>query len=151
MIEMKFYRDDEYVYINNPDGTTKRATIEDFESAISGEGGSSGGDILDVTVEVKVKSADNIEVLNRSVAIKDIVSAVRENKTVIVHLYAAGILNALLSQYQLDGNNCQFISANFTAVNNTLRIITVEYRINVTDNEDYVHIRQYSGIAYGND
>lgn len=36
MIEMKFYRDDEYVYINNPDGTTKRVPIEDFESAISG-------------------------------------------------------------------------------------------------------------------
>lgn len=31
MIEMKFYRDDEYVYINNPDGTTKRVAIEDFE------------------------------------------------------------------------------------------------------------------------
>lgn len=33
MIELKFYRDDEYVYINNPDGTTKRVAIEDFESA----------------------------------------------------------------------------------------------------------------------
>lgn len=42
MIPLKFYRDDEYVYINNPDGTTKRVPIEDFESAISGEGGSSG-------------------------------------------------------------------------------------------------------------
>ena len=41
MIELKFYRDDEYVYINNPDGTTKRVAVEDFESAISGEGGGS--------------------------------------------------------------------------------------------------------------
>ena len=32
MIPLKFYRDDEYVYINNPDGTTKRVPIEDFES-----------------------------------------------------------------------------------------------------------------------
>lgn len=32
MIELKFYRDDEYVYINNPDGTTKRVAIEDFEA-----------------------------------------------------------------------------------------------------------------------
>lgn len=32
MIELKFYRDDEYVYINNPDGTTKRVVIEDFEA-----------------------------------------------------------------------------------------------------------------------
>lgn len=31
MIELKFYRDGEYVYINNPDGTTKRVAIEDFE------------------------------------------------------------------------------------------------------------------------
>lgn len=45
MIELKFYRDDEYVYINNPDGTTKRVAIEDFESAISGEGGSGSGGV----------------------------------------------------------------------------------------------------------
>lgn len=32
MIELKFYRDDEYVYINNPDGTTRKVPIEDFES-----------------------------------------------------------------------------------------------------------------------
>lgn len=31
MIEMKFYRDDEYVYINNPDGTTRKMTIEEFD------------------------------------------------------------------------------------------------------------------------
>ena len=37
MIEMKFYRDDEYVYINNPDGTTKRVPIEDFEAVMSGK------------------------------------------------------------------------------------------------------------------
>ena len=33
MIELKFYRDDEYVYINNPDGTTRKVAIEDFEGA----------------------------------------------------------------------------------------------------------------------
>lgn len=35
MIELKFYRDDEYVYINNPDGTTKRVAIEDFENTFN--------------------------------------------------------------------------------------------------------------------
>ena len=35
MIELKFYRDYEYVYINNPDGTTKRVTIEDFENTFN--------------------------------------------------------------------------------------------------------------------
>lgn len=35
MIELKFYRDDEYVYINNPDGTTKRVPIEDFENTFN--------------------------------------------------------------------------------------------------------------------
>lgn len=37
MIEMKFYRDDEYVYYNNPNGITKKMTIADFESMMSGE------------------------------------------------------------------------------------------------------------------
>lgn len=32
MITLKFYRDDEYVYINNPNGTTKQMSIEDFFS-----------------------------------------------------------------------------------------------------------------------
>ena len=36
MIKMTFYRDGEYVYINNPDGTTKRMTITDFESMLNG-------------------------------------------------------------------------------------------------------------------
>lgn len=36
MIKVTFYRDGEYVYINNPDGTTKRMTIADFESMLNG-------------------------------------------------------------------------------------------------------------------
>ena len=39
MIPLNFYRDDEYVYYNNPNGITKKMTIADFESAISGGGG----------------------------------------------------------------------------------------------------------------
>lgn len=55
MIEMKFYRDDEYVYLNNPDGTTKRATIEDFEKVFSG---SSGGDIMRTTMSPRTQTLD---------------------------------------------------------------------------------------------
>ena len=61
MIEMTFYRDDEYVYINNPDGTTKRVPIEDFESAISGEGSGGGG----VTVDTALSATSTNPVQNK--------------------------------------------------------------------------------------
>lgn len=38
MIPLNFYRDDEYVYYNNPNGITKKMTIADFESVMSGGG-----------------------------------------------------------------------------------------------------------------
>ena len=41
MIPLNFYRDDEYVYYNNPNGITKKVTIADFESVMNG--GSGGG------------------------------------------------------------------------------------------------------------
>lgn len=37
MIPLNFYRDDEYVYYNNPNGITKKISIADFESMMSGE------------------------------------------------------------------------------------------------------------------
>lgn len=37
MIPLNFYRDDEYVYYNNPNGITKKMTIADFESMMSNE------------------------------------------------------------------------------------------------------------------
>lgn len=40
MIPLKFYRDDNYVYYNNPNGITKKMTIAEFEAMMSGEGGS---------------------------------------------------------------------------------------------------------------
>lgn len=40
MIPLNFYRDDNYVYYNNPNGITKKMTIADFEAMMSGEGGS---------------------------------------------------------------------------------------------------------------
>lgn len=40
MIPLNFYRDNEYVYYNNTLGVTKKMTIAEFESLMSGEGGS---------------------------------------------------------------------------------------------------------------
>ena len=37
MIPLKFYRDDEYVYINNPNGVTKKMTIAEFEDAFEAD------------------------------------------------------------------------------------------------------------------
>lgn len=42
MIPLNFYRDDNYVYYNNPNGITKKMTIADFEALMSGEGGGGG-------------------------------------------------------------------------------------------------------------
>lgn len=39
MIPLNFYRDDEYVYYNNPNGITKKITIADFEAVMNGNGG----------------------------------------------------------------------------------------------------------------
>lgn len=39
MIPVRFYRDDKNVYYNNPDGTTKQMTIQEFEQHFSGGSG----------------------------------------------------------------------------------------------------------------
>lgn len=39
MIPLRFYRDDKNVYYNNPDGTTKSMTIQEFEEHFSGGSG----------------------------------------------------------------------------------------------------------------
>lgn len=44
MIPINFYRDDEYVYYNNPNGITRKMSIADFESVMSGTGGSGDTD-----------------------------------------------------------------------------------------------------------
>ena len=63
MIELKFYRDDEYVYINNPDGTTKRATIEDFEKVFS------GGEQAEMTLDSIIFNANKGQLLENGVAL----------------------------------------------------------------------------------
>lgn len=37
MIPVRFYRDDEYVYYNNPNGITKKMTIADFEAVFNAD------------------------------------------------------------------------------------------------------------------
>lgn len=54
MIPMTFYRDDEYVYYNNPNGITKKMTIAEFEAMMSGDSelpaysSSNSGEVLSV-------------------------------------------------------------------------------------------------------
>ena len=55
MIPLKFYRDDEYVYYNNPNGITKKMTIADFEAVFNADASelptytsSDGGKVLTV-------------------------------------------------------------------------------------------------------
>lgn len=54
MIPLNFYRDNEYVYYNNPNGITKKMTISDFEAMMSDESelpaytSSDGGKVLTV-------------------------------------------------------------------------------------------------------
>ena len=55
MIPLNFYRDDNYVYYNNPNGITKKMSIADFEDMLNGSGGdlpehssSNQGDVLSV-------------------------------------------------------------------------------------------------------
>lgn len=40
MIPLRFFRDKSHVYVNNPDGTTIKMSIAEFESMLNGEGGS---------------------------------------------------------------------------------------------------------------
>lgn len=59
MIPMTFYRDDEFVYVNNPDGITKKVPIADFYGAISG-GGSGGSDnSITGSVEAEIRTIES--------------------------------------------------------------------------------------------
>ena len=79
MIELKFYRDDEYVYYNNPNGITKKITIADFEAVMNGTGGGggeTGGGVL-------VVSYDN-ETTEINKSYKEIKEAVDSGKIVML-------------------------------------------------------------------
>lgn len=59
MIPLRFYRDDKNVYYNNPDGTTKSMTIQEFEEHFSGGSGGGGGvTYFDATVDYAEQTVD---------------------------------------------------------------------------------------------
>ena len=65
MIPLRFFRDDKNVYYNNPDGTTKSMTIQEFEEHFSGGSGGlpeydsgNAGEVLSVDSDGKLKWAD---------------------------------------------------------------------------------------------
>ena len=59
MIPLNFYRDDEYVYYNKPNGITKKMTIADFESVMNGGGSGGGGDALPILAINVVENESN--------------------------------------------------------------------------------------------
>lgn len=81
MIPLKFYRDDEYVYYNNPNGITKKITIADFEAVMSGSGGGGGGEtgggVLVVSYDAETDG------INKSY--KEIKEAVASGKIVVLN------------------------------------------------------------------
>lgn len=58
MIPLRFYRDDKNVYYNNPDGTTKSMTIQEFEEHFSGGSGGGGVTYFDATVDYGERTVD---------------------------------------------------------------------------------------------
>lgn len=97
MIPMKFYRDDEYVYINNPDGTTKKVAIEDFESAISGEGGGgSGFATMVVNVTASFNPDNGYTITNVDADVADIKTAFLEGSFILAHV---SVTNASMEQW----------------------------------------------------
>lgn len=99
MIPVRFYRDDDYIYFNNPDGLTKKIPISDFEAIMSGEGGSGGSLIVTLTVNESDKlttesSYDDIVtngVLKGKIPVFLLTSD--ENGTGVSYLYAYQIID----------------------------------------------------------
>lgn len=79
MIPLNFYRDDDYVYYNNPNGITKKMTIADFEAVFDADSSelpsytsSDGGKVLtvnsggtglewgEVSGDIQIRFTDNI-------------------------------------------------------------------------------------------
>lgn len=127
MIPLKFYRDDEYVYINNPDGTTKRVAIDDFESVFD----------VDTSELPAYTSADSGKVLtvnNDGTGLEwgDIAS--------IDYLYPVTVTyNSETDSYTLDKTYNEILDA----------LNAGKYVIGIGDNVGYIGTRYYSrGVLY---
>lgn len=87
MIPLRFFRDKTHVYINNPDGTTKKMTIADFEAMLDGSGGGGGGGGGDSEGILKVITRQNPDTgysyLDKSFS--EISSAMADGKIVVVY------------------------------------------------------------------
>lgn len=84
MIPLNFYRDDEYVYYNNPNGITRKMSIADFETVMSGGSGGGGGSFLVNTLPDSEETA--IYPLDKTFS--EIDTAFRSGKAVIVNASA---------------------------------------------------------------
>lgn len=150
MIPLKFYRDDEYVYYNNPNGITKKMTIAEFESMMSGESGlpayssSNDGEVLSVDSDGDLEwvalqpsggfSVYNVTLGENEVDIEnanELLTELLTNKKVI--LVATGNPNSVYYlSYVLINNNvvaeCSFMYQSI--FNNTIDFQHIDYKDN---------------------
>ena len=85
MIPVHFYRDKDYVYINNTDGITKKMTIEEFNACFSDDSGGGGGDEPQADIVVRMNLTDQkmyAEDLVTPVSYTDLITPFTEGKTI---------------------------------------------------------------------
>lgn len=162
MIELKFYRDGEYVYINNPDGTTKRVAIEDFENTFNVDTAelpsytsSDAGKVLVVNndgtglewAEGGGGASDNQYLLTLDGegdidnSVSDVTSAVYSGKTIVAPF------TALYTVFDTNTNNLLFILLD-SVDNLGSSVASMAYRVMVyvpkQDNSGFTYSTEYS-------
>lgn len=142
MIPLKFFRDKTHVYVNNPDGTTKKMSIADFEAMLNGGGGAGGAGLV---VHKLYNSDDDYsyldktftEILNASKNGVVLVSQTYEDETVemvnsSVVTYAGTASNGadnivvVLSAVESD-NNISFVSTIYSEDDGVLKFSQNSY------------------------
>lgn len=83
MVPLNFFRDKTHVYVNNPDGTTKKMSIADFEAMLNGSGGGSGS--AGIFVVKTLYDGGGTSHLDKTYA--EICSAISEGKLVITYKF----------------------------------------------------------------
>lgn len=106
MIPLNFYRDDNYVYYNNPNGITKKMTIAEFEAVMSGDGGGGSGG---ATVVNFVQDPDSPSTVKTDKTFAEIRTAMQSGY--VVAIYHVGTqfmlmpIISLVNAYEGEGGN----------------------------------------------
>ena len=107
MIPLNFYRDDEYVYYNNPNGITKKMTIAEFESVMSGTGGESQG--VDYLYPVTISYDDTTGLYSVDKSYNEILGALNAGKYVIGIGFYEGLIASRYFDYLQSITYIQFL------------------------------------------